>query len=699
MNRLPCDPAELARTLFEGAPDALFLFDLGNEQILDLNPAAEKLVGVTRANLIGKSIRILFRAEVPEDELHLQYACRSREGFFLRRPSASEEAPVALTITFLGGVSKSVGLLHARDLRERREARQRLRRGDAERKATEARYRDLWQRNLAAIIRVTAAGQILDCNDAFVRTFGYASSQDVTARSTKDLYLDPKHRSDLLARLSDDGSVANYELQLRRADGSPIWVLAHVNILHEDGQEIHEATLVDISDRKHAEDALRQSETRYRELWQRNLAGIVRASLDGRILDCNESFARLFGFASRQDMFTRSTRDLYFDLGVRTEFVSHLRRHHHLTNYELQMRRADGSPIWVLETVSLLVEDGEEILEGILIDISDRKRAEEALRASETNYRTLISHLDQGIFLKDRELRYVTVNPVFCNVVGLSEEELRGKTIAELFDRNALTEKSQAIERRVLDECRAIETSDVVKIDGKPRSVRISRTPVKGPDGSVVGVLGICWDVTDQLALEAQLRHVQKMDAIGQLAGGIAHDFNNLLTIMLGNLSYVITQRQDWQASIELLKNAEKAGLRAAELTQTLLGFSRRATLTTVPYNLNRAIDEVVRLTRSTLPANIELVVRALPDLWLVQADPGQISQVLTNLTLNARDALPGGGRIIYETSHFVPDAVYLARHLEASEGEFVRLRVRDTGLGIPADLRQRIFEPFFTTK
>jgi PAS domain S-box-containing protein len=283
--------------------------------------------------------------------------------------------------------------------------------------------------------------------------------------------------------------------------------------------------------------------------------------------------------------------------------------------------------------------------------------------------------------------------------VGRTEAELRGKTISELFLENALTEKSRDIEKHVLAGGRSIETEDVVKLGRRPRTVRISRTPVKNSEGAVVGVLGICWDVTEQRDLEAQLRHVQKMDAIGQFAGGIAHDFNNLLTIMLGNLSYVLTQNSGWTNSLELIRNAEKAGLRAAELTQTLLGFSHRAALATIPFSLNQAIDEVVSLTRSALPANIEVEVRTAPSLWLVQADPGQIGQVLTNLTLNARDAMPQGGKIIYQTTPFVPDDEYLASNVEARPGEYVRLRVADTGSGIPAELQQRIFEPFFTTK
>ena len=455
---------------------------------------------------------------------------------------------------------------------------------------------------------------------------------------------------------------------------------------------------LDLTERRQMEETVRRSEARYHQLWQRNLAGGFRATPDGRILDCNDSFARLFGFLSRDEILTRSTKELYFDLGVREEFLTRLREQLYLTNYEMQMRRADGVPIWVLENVALRVEDGEEILEGSIIDITQRKRVEEALRASEANYRALIEHLDQAIFLKDQELRYVTVNPIFCAGVGMTEDELRGKTISDLFP-DQDTEKARGIEKLVLQEGRSIAIEDIFTVAGKPRSLRINRTPVKDHDGNVVGVLGICWDVTDQRELETQLRHVQKMDAIGQLAGGVAHDFNNLLAIMLGNLSYVLTQNQESLGNLELLRNAETAGLRAAELTQTLLGFSRRAALATMPFNLNQAIGEVVRLTRSTLPVNIELEVRAEPHLWLVQADAGHMNQVLTNLTLNARDALPQGGKITYQTDHFVPAADYLASHVEAQPGEYVRLSVRDNGLGIPLEVRERIFEPFFTTK
>ncbi|MBI2804107.1 MAG: PAS domain S-box protein [Planctomycetes bacterium] len=457
--------------------------------------------------------------------------------------------------------------------------------------------------------------------------------------------------------------------------------------------------VLDLTERKQLEDALRRSEQRHRQVWERNLAGNFRIAADGRILDCNDSFARLFGFHSRADALNRSTTEFYFDLRVRDEFLTSLRESQFLANYEIRMRRADGTPIWVLENVSLLEEGGEEILEGSLFDITPRKHIEQALRASENNYRTLINHLNQAIFLKNRDLRYVTVNQVFCAGVRKTEAEILNKTIGELFTENAVTEKARDVETHVLATGRALEIEDVITVHGEPRHVRVHRTPVKDADGAVTGVLGIAWDVTQQREMEAQLRHVDKMNAIGQLAGGLAHDFNNLLTIVLGNLSVVMSQHGDWDSSQDLLHNAEQAGLRAAELTQTLLGLSRRTALAAVPCNLNQNIDEVVRLTRSVLPANIQVEFQADPNLGPVLADPGQINQVLTNLTLNARDAMAAGGVLRFETCHFVPDAEYLAGNVEARPGDYVRLRVQDTGPGVPSEIKQRIFEPFFTTK
>jgi PAS domain S-box-containing protein len=687
MNDWPCDPTDLAVALFTEAEDALFLFEPDSGRILDANPAALRLTGCTRAELLERPIGALFSADAG-----LPAGGAGAGSLWCASPNRA--IPIRWTVRRLAARPKPLGLLCVRDVSSWHETEAALR---------ESQHRfDAFMNNIPLVaFAKDFEGRMTYVNQAYTTKFGLPASHFL-GKSDFDLY--PAEVAQRLREVDLHVMAGTQPVELRERvptlDGIlREWWVAKFPFHDSHGRVFLGGVALDLTERMQIEEALRRSEERYRQLWQRNLAGIVRATLKGRILDCNDSFARLFGFSSRADMLNQSTRDLYFDLGVREEFLARLRENQFLTNYEMCMRRADGSPVWVLENVGLITEGGEEILEGTLIDISERKRVEEALRASEANYRTLIGHIDQGIFLKDRDLRYITVNPVFCAGVGKTEEELCGKTISEAFPADAVVEKSRAIEQQVLAEGRVIETEEVLEVGGKPRNVRVCRTPVKDAHGSVVGVLGICWDVTAQRALETQLRHVHKMDAIGQLAGGIAHDFNNLLTIMLGNLSYILAGNHDLRTTLELVKNVEKAGLRAAELTQTLLGFSRGAALATTPCNLNEAIDEVIRLTRSTLPARIELTVRPEADLWLVEADATQLNQVLTNLTLNARDAMPEGGAIHYQTSHFVPDAEYLAAHVEARAGEFVRLRVRDSGPGVPAELRQRIFEPFFTTK
>jgi CheY-like chemotaxis protein len=189
------------------------------------------------------------------------------------------------------------------------------------------------------------------------------------------------------------------------------------------------------------------------------------------------------------------------------------------------------------------------------------------------------------------------------------------------------------------------------------------------------------------------------MEAIGQLAGGVAHDFNNLLTVILGNISLLLPRVDAADPDRELLLTAEQAALRAAELTRRLLGFSRRAMLRAEPINLNHCVEETVRILRHTIDPRIRVEVKLRPDLGTVKADSAQVNQVLMNLCLNARDAMAEGGRLLLQTDHFVPDEEYLRMHLEARPGEYVRLRVRDSGYGIPPEIKPRIFEPFFTTK
>jgi nitrogen-specific signal transduction histidine kinase/CheY-like chemotaxis protein len=221
-------------------------------------------------------------------------------------------------------------------------------------------------------------------------------------------------------------------------------------------------------------------------------------------------------------------------------------------------------------------------------------------------------------------------------------------------------------------------------------------TPVRDAAGRVTGVLGICWDVTEQRRLEAHVHQAQKMDAIGQLAGGIAHDFNNLLTVILGNLELLLGQHPEGAPDRPLVAAAQGAAARAAALTQRLLGFSRRHQLDWRPTDLNAVVGEVVALLRRTIDPLVRIETRLAPDVWAAHADPTQLNQVLMNLCLNARDAIAGAGQITIETAR--ADGHETDGPAAPDDG-LVRLRVTDTGAGMPPEVRARLYEPFFTTK
>jgi signal transduction histidine kinase/uncharacterized membrane protein (UPF0136 family) len=331
-------------------------------------------------------------------------------------------------------------------------------------------------------------------------------------------------------------------------------------------------------------------------------------------------------------------------------------------------------------------------------EIKERHTVGKALRESEAKARFLLENLDQSVFLKDPALTYLAANQHFCEQFKTTEADLSGKTDAALFS-SEIAEGYLAKEKEVLSSGQPLAWEEDRTIDGKAQVFSHRRIPVLDETGKVTGLLGMSWDMTEQRHIETHLRQAQKMDAIGLLAGGIAHDFNNLLTVVLGNLALLRAQLPSGHPGRELAANSEKAGQQAAELTQQLLGFSRQTSLRRQAINLNGVAEEVLALLTRTIDPRIKIEFKPDRGLGWMQADRGQMTQIVLNLCLNARDAMPDGGALQVEASNVDLTDKMVRGRPEAHAGQFVRLRVHDTGHGMTPEVKARIFEPFFTTK
>jgi PAS domain S-box-containing protein len=309
--------------------------------------------------------------------------------------------------------------------------------------------------------------------------------------------------------------------------------------------------------------------------------------------------------------------------------------------------------------------------------------AEEAAR----QWQATFDAIHDGLALLGPDGRLLRCNRALAELLGQPPEVLLGRDCGELL-RQAFGPAVEGLARPA-----DVGREAAREVCLRERWFRVSADPVRDEDGGVSGHVYLLTDVTRGKLLEEQLRQGQKLEAVGRLAGGVAHDFNTLLTVILGNLTLLEQQLPAEGPHVELLETSQTAAWRAAELTRQLLGFSRRTKLSMRPLDLNHCVEETMALLARALGPSIEAEVRRAEGLWPVHADAGQMAQVLLNLALNARDAMPRGGRLLVEVANVALEGDAPGR------GDFVRLRVSDSGAGVPPELLPRIFDPFFTTK
>jgi two-component system cell cycle sensor histidine kinase/response regulator CckA len=557
-----------------------------------------------------------------------------------------------------------------------------------------------------AIVLVNADGVIQWANPATADVLGYAPA-DIVGNDVRDLVepVDREAWQALVARLFDDPATpALGTFRCRHKDGTVRWTEGVArNLLQEPRVGGIVLQYRDVTARKATEQQLKEAEDRYRHVFSAAADAIFEADAEGCLRFVNPQTLRLLELGQDEAIGRRFTEFIRAD--YRPQILQHYAsqsaegRLHSYVEFPAITR--SGREIWLGQNAWLLTDSAGKCagMQAVACDITERRKGEDALRVAEARYRALVEQSLMGVYIMQDD-RLVYVNPKAAEMLGYTQQEMIDAPSPYGF----VHEQDRQL---VIDQ---IARLDPVREPSVQLAVRGGRK-----DGEVIQVEAFCsvteygnqrailttvHDITDRVKLEDQLRQAQKMEAVGRLAGGIAHDFNNLLTAIRGNaelMSHRVKKDHEMAAEVDEILHAAD---RAATLTRQLLAFSRKQVFQPIPLDLNEIVGGVSRMARRLIGTDVQLRLDVARSVSRVLADPAQVEQVLLNLIVNARDAMPLGGTITVQTANVRLDAGS-PEIIQAgvAPGRFVMLAVSDDGIGMDQATQARIFEPFFTTK
>ncbi|HLC21959.1 MAG TPA: PAS domain S-box protein, partial [Candidatus Methylomirabilis sp.] len=457
-------------------------------------------------------------------------------------------------------------------------------------------------------------------------------------------------------------------------------------------------------ERRQAEEALRESEQRFRELTENIREVFWMTDPDkGQMLYVSPGYETIWGRTCESlyqspltwvDTIHPEDRDRVLAAALAKQALGEY-------DEEYRIVRPDGAMRWIRDRAFPVRDQTGEVhrIAGIAEDITERKRAEEAHRQSEERYRLLYEDNPSMYFTVDAEGAILSVNRFGAKQLGYTPEELLGHSVLKVVYEDDKQAALDMIRASFQNHAQPVQWEiRKVRKDGSNLWVRELARTVRDADGRLVGLI-VCEDITERRRLEEQLRQAQKLESIGLLAGGVAHDFNNLLNGIIGFTELALREVAPDSKVHRYLSRVPQLGHQASELIAQLLAFARKAPMERKPLDLNLLLNETGKLLQRTIPESIAIELAPASQPVVVQADLAQVQQILLNLSTNARDAMPKGGRLSLRLVPVTISQEGLGGHPDRRQGQFVCLTVADTGTGIPAAIRDRIFEPFFTTK
>jgi len=464
------------------------------------------------------------------------------------------------------------------------------------------------------------------------------------------------------------------------------------------------------AERKRIEAALVQSEQNFRNSLDNSPMGTCIISVNGDLVYANKAILDIYGYADFDELKNTSARQRY----TAESYAEHQKRKelrksgdYAPSNYEIGIVRKDGKIRYLDTTRKAVKWNGETCFQVIYQDITQQKLYRQAWKDSEERFHRAIDNIPDIVIIYDSDLRIQYINSALFKITSIPPASCIGVKCGELFSADfyskyltVLTESFRTCTHMTLD------TEINFPGNNKTYNILINCIPIKDDNGKVYEMLSISHDYTEQEQmkqekdkLENQLMQSQKMEAIGRLAGGIAHDFNNLLTIIIGYCQMLLQKKNKNTIEYNEINEIKSAGDRAAALTRQLLTFSRKQPVYKRTFNINETVINMTAMLRRIIGENIELVTKLDNKLGNIKADPGQMEQVIMNLAVNSRDAMPDGGKLFIKTQMVHMGKLHTKYHPDIKEGDYVNLIIEDTGTGMDKESLKHIFEHFFTTK
>ncbi len=694
------------QNIFTFAPVGIYQ-SLGDGSLTTVNTALAEMLGYDSVDeLLNKSLTDVYFDQNERAEMIQQYEGIGYATDIVIQWKRKDGSPiwVQLTAHAIKGTAGTTEYFEGfvRDITKQKSAEDALR-------ASNERFHQL-ANNISDVFWVRSADmkEILYVSPAFEQVWG-RPLKNLTESSLKwQEFIVPEDRelaASAYAELMADQPTIELAYRIIRLDGVMRWIRVRgFQIKDADGVLIRLAGIVtDITDQKLIEDSLLKSEERYRDLVENALDIIYTQDLQGNYTSINKAGETITGFTVEETLARNLSQAVAPEYQEKARgMIAAKLAGKDKTAYELEIIAKDGNRIAVEVNTRIVYENGVPIgIQGIARDITERKKAEAALEEAEEKYRSIFENAVGGIFQSTPAGKFISVNPAMARILGFESPADLIANRHDIATQHYVDPEYRTELNRMLGEESIVMgfECEVYRKDGSKIWTHENLRSIRDASGEVTHYEGYLEDITERKQLEEQFRQSQKMEAVGVLAGGIAHDFNNLLTAINGYSDLTLKKMPPDDPLRHNIEEVRDAGDRAAALTSQLLAFSRKQVLKPLVHNVNSVITEIERMLRRIIRENVDFRTILDPELGNIKADPGQIEQVIMNLAVNARDAMPNGGTLTIETQSVYLDKDYVSQHIAVEPGPFVKLIVSDTGTGIDEEVQKHIFDPFFTTK